>query len=170
MENQDGRGAAMLSGLVFMQTDGKGKITAVWDDDVTSDDLDDIIDQKAYDGVPAEAYNDPYTSLYYFGSTDNEDSDGSMKTGNVTVNLDGGSYNFLFRKSGGKESKGYGVTGIEKEKYVYKYGMRIKAGADDKYIVVKVWNREGKSGLDIGRDTVGVMKVDSADLRNVAGD
>lgn len=170
MENQDGRGAAMLSGLVFMQTDGKGKITAVWDDDVTSDDLDDIIDQKAYDGVPAEAYNDPYTSLYYFGSTDNEDSDGSMKTGNVTVNLDGGSYNFLFRKSGGKESKGYGVTGIEKEKYVYKYGMRIKAGADDKYRVVKVWNREGKSGLDIGRDTVGVMKVDSADLRNVAGD
>lgn len=93
MQAQDGptgRGASMLSGLVFMQTDGKGNITAVWDDDVDSDDLDDIMDEKAYNDVPAYAYSDPMTSLYYFGGTDNEDADGSLKTGNVTVNLDVG--------------------------------------------------------------------------------
>ena len=156
----------MLSGLVFMQTDGKGNITAVWDDDVDSDDLDDIMDEKAYDDVPAYAYSDPMTSLYYFGGTDNEDADGSLKTGNVTVNLDGNSYNFLFRKAGGKEGKGYGMSGIEKEKYIYKYGMRLKAGNDDKYKVIEVVN--GSGNLDVGAAGVKVMKIDSVKLRNEA--
>ena len=169
MQAQDGptgRGASMLSGLVFMQTDGKGNITAVWDDDVDSDDLDDIMDEKAYDDVPAYAYSDPMTSLYYFGGTDNEDADGSLKTGNVTVNLDGNSYNFLFRKAGGKEGKGYGMSGIEKEKYIYKYGMRLKAGNDDKYKVIEVVN--GSGNLDVGAAGVKVMKIDSVKLRNEA--
>ena len=58
--------------------------------------------------------------LYYFGS--NEDADGAMKTGNVTINLDGDSYQFQFSKPGGSEGKGRGLTGIDDDKYIYKFG------------------------------------------------
>ena len=163
------KGGAMLNGLVFMQTDGKGNITNVWDDSVDSDELDDIIDEKAYsDDWGTEVYSDPMTSLYYFGN--DEDNDGALKTGMVSVSLDGDSYNFQFSKSGGVEGKGKGVTGIDDEKYIYKYGLKIKADSDDKYQVVKVDAPEAGKGTDIGTNGVSVIKIDSKDLRGEASD
>jgi glucan-binding YG repeat protein len=143
----------MLAGLTLMETSASDNsvITAVSDDDVDADDLDDIIDGKNDD---AEAGYD----LYYFGAKGDTDTDGAMKTGSVTVTLDGESYNFLFQKTGTPSTgKGKGVTGIDDDKYVYMKGVRLKADSDDKYQLVKVV--DGGNGTDINADGVTVTKV-----------
>ncbi len=152
------KGGAMLSGLVLMVTEGE-KIVKVIDDGIDSDELTDLIEDNKYDGEDV----DPEATLYYFGN--NADEDGALKTGAVSVSLDGDSYNFLFKKSGGAESKGRGVTGIDDEKYVYKHGLKIKADSDDKYQVVYV---SGDNGTDIGSEGVTVELIDSQDLRKDA--
>ena len=144
------KGAAMLNGLVMMQVDSEGKIVAIDDDGVDSDELDDYLDgTKSVDA----GY-----SLYYFGN--DADSDGAMKTGSTTVTLDGDSFNFLFSKTGGAEGKGKGVTGIDDGKYIYQFGCKLKADSDDKYKVVYA---DG----DTGSDSSSAYKVDSADIRNL---
>ena len=151
---EDGeKGAAMLSGLVLLETDG-ATITKVVDDGVDGDELSDILD-GTYD-VPDGA------TLFYFGDAD---TDGSMKTGATTISVDGDSYNFLFSKSGGAESKGRGMTGIDDNKYIYKYGCRIKASSDDKYQVVSV-KGEKPDAVDINAEGVTVEKIKASALRS----
>lgn len=151
---EDGKkSAAMLSGLVLIEVDDEGKIVDVKDDGVDADELDDILDGTI--SVPA-GY-----SLYYFGN--DEDHDGAMKTGSTTVTLDGSSYNFYFNKSGGSESKGKGVSGIDDNKYIYMYGCKVKADGDDKYQVVKV--TDANNDFSIGSSTASVKKIKSQDLR-----
>ena len=147
----------MLNGLVFMSVNSDGEIVNLYDDGVDADELDDIMDGKA-DGC-----EDPDASLYYFGN--DEDHDGAMKTGATTVTIDGDSYSFLFSKSGGAEGKGKGLTGIDNQKYIYKYGKKVKADSDDKYKVVTV-----VGAFDTGADIPGaaVIEHDSADLRKEA--
>ena len=149
---EDGmKSGAMLTGLCFIQVDDKtGEIYSVKEEDMDSDFLEDIIDGK-YDSMIANGY-----SLYYFGN--DADSDGAMKTGSVTINLDGDSYNFYFNKTGGAEGKGRGANGIDDGKYIYKAGVKIKADSDDKYIVAQATG-------DIGSKNVTVKKIDSSDLR-----
>jgi len=144
------KGAAMLSGLVLIKV-VDGEIIDVADDGVDTDELSDILDGSTDVAV---GY-----SLYYFGS--DADNDGSMKTGSTTVTLDGDTYTFYFSKSGGVESRGKGVTGIDDQKYIYMYGCRVKADSDDKYQVVKV------TGADttIGTSACDVEKVKSQDIR-----
>jgi len=144
------KGAAMLSGLVLIQV-VDGEIKEVADDGVDTDELSDILD--------GTTDVDPGFSLYYFGN--DADNDGSMKTGSTTVTLDGDTYTFYFSKSGGVESRGKGVTGIDDQKYIYMYGCRVKADSDDKYQVVKV------TGADttIGTSACDVEKVKSQDIR-----
>ena len=73
-------------------------------DDMDSDDLDDFMDRIWYwAAITANIY------LYYFGN--DADADGAMKTGNVTLSLDGDSYQFKFRENGGADSRGRGVNG-----------------------------------------------------------
>lgn len=150
------KAAAMLTGLVLMRTDGDD-ILDVLDDDVDADDLDKIISDNKYGDddqiIPADA------TLFYFGN--DEDHDGAMKTGNVTVNLDGETHNFKFSTTGGAEGKGKGITGIEDKKYVYKYGLRLKASSDDKYLVVFADN-------DTASSKAHVAKIDSQELRDAA--
>ena len=148
------KGGAMLNGLCVLQMDGS-KIEKVIADDIDSNDLDDILDGKfANDNWDQEKSSLNNIYLYYFGN--DLDGDGSMKTGNVTVNLDGNSYNFLFKKTGNPAGgRGRGVTGIEDKKYIYNYGCKIKASSDDKYKLVKV---EGSNGTDINSDGVKVTK------------
>ena len=159
---QDGKGkdAAMLTGLVLMRADGDD-IIEVLDDDVDADDLDAIISDNEYDNSGVDTRIPADATLYYFGN--DEDHDGAMKTGNVTVNLDGESYNFKFSKSGGAEGKGRGITGIDDKKYVYKYGLKLKASNDDKYLVVYA------SG-DTASSSAQVAKIDSQELRDLAKD
>ena len=153
-DDGEGKGAAMLSGLVLMKVQDD-QIIDVADDGIDSDELSDLLDGD-YDDL----LNDGYT-LFYFGN--DEDSDGAMKTGSVTISLDGDSYNFQFSKAGGSEGKGRGVTGVDDNKYIYKAGCRIKADSDDKYQVVEV---TGADGVDVSASGVMVKKID--DLRDVS--
>ena len=153
----DGKTSAMLSGLVLLRTEGD-KVVEVLDDGVDGDELSDILDGTTK--VPADA------TLFYFGDAD---TDGSMKTGSTTVSVDGDTYSFLFSKSGGAESKGRGLTGIDDNKYIYKYGCRIKADSDDKYQVVQVTDANGGSdAIDVNAEGVKVVKMDASDLRTGA--
>ncbi len=149
--------ASMMSGLVLIQVDENGVVTGVADDGIDADELDDLLDGD-YDSELADGY-----TLYYFG--DDEDSDGVMRTGSTTINLDGDSYNFYFEKSGGKESKGRGVTGIDDDKYIYKAGVKIKADSDDKYQLVQVTTDDESGDVDTGATGVVVTKIDSTDVR-----
>ena len=137
----DGQGktGAMLNGLCVLQMNDE-KIVKVIADNIDSNDLDDILDGK-FENKHWDQENDSVNDifLYYFGN--DLDGDGSMKTGNVTINLDGNSYNFLFKKSGNPASgRGRGVTGIEDKKYIYNYGCKIKASSDDKHGKRKLFN------------------------------
>ncbi|MFR5731878.1 MAG: hypothetical protein ACLUD2_07970 [Clostridium sp.] len=86
----------MLTGLCALRMSGS-KIVGVIDDDMDADGLDDFMDRVA--GTKSQANSDVY--LYYFGN--DADTDGAMKTGNVTINLDGDSYQFQFKKNGDAE-------------------------------------------------------------------
>ena len=151
------KAGSMLTGLCALVVED-GKITEVIERDMDADDLDDCMDG---DGKYAAMYGNPNASLYYFGN--DEDADGAMKTGNATINLDGDSYQFLFSKAGGAESKGKGQTGIDDNKYIYKFGMKMKADSDDKYKIVY-------ATADTGDDTAVVEEIDTAKLRAKADD
>ncbi|MCI9163725.1 MAG: hypothetical protein HFG59_10805, partial [Lachnospiraceae bacterium] len=152
----DEKGGAMLSGLVLMDVNpADGVILNVLDDDVDADELNDLLDGKSSYALTSNS------TLYYFGN--DEDSDGAMKTGATTVTLDGETFHFMFSKTGGAEGKGRGLTGVDDNKYIYKYGCRIEAGKDDKYQVVKV--RPNGSSIDINVGGVKVEKVSSQDLK-----
>ncbi|WP_182434912.1 hypothetical protein [Clostridium sp. AF27-2AA] len=150
------KGGAMLKGLCALEMDGEN-IVKVYDDDMDADDLDDFLD-----GVDAGNYT-ANTYLYYFGNADDEDTDGAMKTGNVTVNLDGETIQFKFRNNGGAESRGRGVTGVEKGDYIYKFGKKIKADSEDKYILVYASGDINSTG------TVTVHDYDGSDVRELSG-
>ena len=150
------KGGAMLKGLCALEMDGEN-IVKVYDDDMDADDLDDFLD-----GVDAGNYT-ANTYLYYFGNADDEDTDGAMKTGNVTVNLDGETIQFKVRNNGGAESRGRGVTGVEKGDYIYKFGKKIKADSEDKYILVYASGDINSTG------TVTVHDYDGSDVRELSG-
>ena len=151
------KGGRMLIGLCALQmneADGS-KIDKVVMADMDNDDLDDFMDN-----VDAGLYDDSNVYLYYFG--DDADADGSMKTGSVSVNLDGDSYQFQFKKTGAADSRGRGVTGIDDGKYIYKYGQKIKADSDDKYVLVHATG-------NINETDVKVFDYDNADIKNIDG-
>jgi glucan-binding YG repeat protein len=163
----DKKAAAMLSGLVLMEVNpDNGDIIKVLDDGVDSDELNDLLDWDTSSEIVQsinKSDGEGIISLYYFGD---EETDGAMKTGATTVILDGESYNFLFNKTGGAESKGRGLTGVDDNKYIYSYGCRIKASSDDKYQVVAVTALAGSS--DAHSKSVVVDKVSSATLKQIA--
>ena len=150
------KAGSMLTGLCALRVDNSGNITKLWARNMDSDDLDDAMNGE---GDFVGFGSDTNDTLYYFGS--NEDSDGALKTGSVSVNLDGDNYQFQFSKTGGSEGKGRGLNGIDDSKYIYKFGMKLKAGSDDKYIVVYA---DG----DTGASDVTVHKIDTAALRRDA--
>ncbi|MDD3252727.1 MAG: hypothetical protein PHV18_09225 [Lachnospiraceae bacterium] len=155
------KAGAMLKGLCALKVAEDGSISKVIKWDMDADDLDDCMDNegdfenKMVDGA----------SLYYFGD---EDTDGSLHTGNVNLNLDGDSYTFTFSKTGGAEGRGKGLTGVDDGKYIYKFGKRMKADSDEKYIVVKASNTTTGASNDTGSDGVVVEEIDAADLRKKA--
>lgn len=158
----NGKGGAMLSGLVLMVVDETtGNIIHVIDDGVDSDELDDLMDWDTTSEIvqkylAAPSNTNYVASLYYFGN--DEDSDGAMKSGATSVTIDGDTYNFMFNKTGGAGTRGYGLTGVDDNKYIYKLGCRIKAGSDDKYQVVSVTPGVG-TAVDLHAKGVGVKKV-----------
>ena len=150
------KGGRMLVGLCALRMNGS-QIVEVIDDDMDGDDLDDFMDK--YSG---ESQEDSGVYLYYFGDSDDQDSDGSMKTGNVSINLDGETHQFLFKKTGSADSRGRGVNGVDDGKYIYKYGERVKADSDEKYILV---HATGNTNDD---DAV-VVDYDNSDIKSIDG-
>ena len=156
-------GGRMLTGLCALEMDGS-TIVSVIEDDMDADDLDDFMDGVGkYAGYSTESQDASNVYLYYFGDSDDEDTDGAMKTGNVTVNLDGDNYQFFFKKSGGAESRGRGINGIYDNKYIYRYGQKMKADSDEKYIVIY-------ADADYGDAEAVVKELESADLRKLKVD
>ena len=68
----------------------------------------------------------PTFGVFYFGDGD----DGAARTSTQTINIDGESYTFYFRKDGSR--KGEGWNGV-KDNYLYQNGKRVKADKDNKY-------------------------------------
>ena len=169
------KGGAMLNGLVLMVVNqGTGEIVKVVDDGVDSDELDDLMDQDQNSTIyqnyltalgDLDIAGGEDISLFYFGN--DEDTDGAMKIGSTTVTVDGSTYNFMFRKTGGVGTKGFGLTGVDDNKYIYRLGCRIKADSDDKYQVVQVitgYNTATNTAdsTDIQAGGVDVSKVPSS--------
>ena len=164
------KGGSMLTGLCILNMNADGTIADVIDDDIDSDALDDILDgnykndNSAFDQSNWNNTSGLNVQLYYFGN--DADTDGAMKTGNVTVKLDGESYSFYFQKTGtAKSGKGQGVTGIDDNKYVYLNGCKVKADSDDKYQLVRVTaNASGSKNINASGVKVEKVDVDDAIL------
>ena len=112
----------MIYGLALLRTDGS-TIYEYADDENKYDSQDKFMET---------ARNMSSDWAFYYVS-DNEDKDGSMKTGTQKISLDGESFSFNFKKGGTK--KGQGVTGMSEKKY-YLGGMLLTADADNKIEVV----------------------------------
>ncbi|MEQ2680538.1 argininosuccinate lyase, partial [Enterocloster citroniae] len=125
----DGR---MLDGLKFIKKNSTG------------------LDVMASDGsLPYETegeFDESATKLnkkdylcYYFG----DGSDGAMKTGKSSIDIDGDKFNFYFETAG--SNKGAGKTG-EKDKKLYQSGKLLTAGKDEKYQVVEAISTKDEAG------------------------
>ena len=79
--------------------------------------------------IKAETDANAARSLHYF--SEDEEKDGSMKTGTMKIELADDEYTFCFTKTTGAAKHGYDSS----SKKVYNNGILLKAG-DDKYCVV----------------------------------
>lgn len=168
----------MISGLALLRTDGN-TIYEYADDDSKYDSQDTFMNTAR--GLSSD------WGFYYF--SDNEDKDGSMKTGTQKISLDGESFTFTFRKGGTK--KGQGISGLSEKKY-YLGGMLLTADPDykieivnkntlEKITVSKLTADLGLTGVDaskkIGQASKGDViytntgvDTDGADLTALTGD
>ena len=108
----------MIYGLAMLRTSGND-ILEYADSDGKYD------SQETFENAARNMSSD--WAFYYF--SDNEDKDGSMKTGVQKISLDGDNFTFNFRKGGTK--KGQGITGMNEKKY-YLGGMLMTASTDNK--------------------------------------
>lgn len=155
-DSNEKKGGAMLTGLCALKV-VDGRIEKVIKENM---DLDDLLDCME----PTDEYLEMHLpgsncSLYYFGN--NPDTDGVMRTGVSTVMLSGLPIPFEFSKTGGAESRGKGITGIKDGKYIYKFGYKVTAEADEKYKMVYATGT-------VSEDDSIVYRVDSQKLRGFA--
>ena len=168
----------MISGLALLRTDGN-TIYEYADDDGKYDSQDTFMNTAR--GLSSD------WGFYYF--SDNEDKDGSMKTGTQKISLDGESFTFTFRKGGTR--KGQGISGLSEKKY-YLGGMLLTADPDykieivnkntlEKITVSKLTADLGLTGVDASRKIGQASKgdviytntgvdTDGADLTALTGD
>ena len=123
----------MLTGLVIL-TDKEGEFTSAVSGsefyhqyDMDSVTKSDIINGY-YDDDDKIFIDAPGTALHYF--SEDEEKDGSMKTGTMKIELADDDYTFCFTKNTGAAKHGLD------SKKIYNCGILEKAG-DDKYKVVK---------------------------------
>lgn len=103
----------MLQGLYRIEFEANGKTIRSAEE---IEDVDEIPDEDE-DGV----------FVYYFGDSPKE---GAMKTGTMTMEIDGDKYYYSFEKSGSK--KGAGTDGIDGDS-IYVKGRRLEAEEGTKY-------------------------------------
>jgi glucan-binding YG repeat protein/ribosomal protein L14E/L6E/L27E len=128
----------MKKGLQFVDfgTAGETKnVTAVYADDDygkysddfygydTEDNFDDTVKALTKEGKLQSGE----VAFMYFSN--DEDHDGSMKTGKQSINIDGDTFTFKFYTSGAR--KGQGISGVD-DKKIYMGGKLIAADKDEK--------------------------------------
>ena len=109
----------MRTGLVVL-SDSEGSVSGATFEEAY--DMDDITKDKILTKNPGKA-------LHYF--SEDEEKDGSMKTGTMKLELADDEYTFCFTKNTGAAKNGYDSS----SKKIYNSGILEKAG-DDKYKVV----------------------------------
>ena len=127
----------MISGLAMLRTSGND-ILEYADNDGKYDSQESF--EKAARGI-----NPPSSDWGFYYFSDNEDKDGSMKTGNQRITLDGTSFTFSFKKGGTK--KGQGINGMNEKKY-YLGGMLMTADADNK---IELLNKNTLERVTVGK-------------------
>ena len=137
----------MISGLALLRTDGN-TIYEYADDDSKYDSQDTFMNTAR--GLSSD------WGFYYF--SDNEDKDGSMKTGTQKISLDGESFTFTFRKGGTK--KGQGISGLSEKKY-YLGGMLLTA---DPAYKIEIVNKNTLEKITVSKLTadLGLTGVDAS--------
>ena len=125
---------------------GKGKYGADFEGYDTEDNFDHTVQNLTPQLESGEC------AFMYFSN--DEDHDGSMKTGKQTINIDGDSFTFKFYTSGAR--KGQGISGVD-DKKIYVGGKLIAADSDEK-INFYVTDAYTGSDFEIG-DKVTVAKL-----------
>jgi hypothetical protein len=126
----------MKKGLQLMSVNSDNTINDIIPDDSTAYNYETEDEFKKTALKTLDPAEDIYDYKFYFFSND-EDHDGSMKTGNQTVTIDGDTFTFKFKKSG--TGKGQGENGADWDKHkVYLGGMLFKASSDDKVKILGV--------------------------------
>jgi glucan-binding YG repeat protein len=95
---------------------------------------------------------------FMFFSND-EDHDGSMKTGKQSINIDGDSFTFKFYTSGAR--KGQGISGVD-DKKIYMGGKMIAADSDEK---INFYVTDAYTGSDFEKgDKITIAKLIKEDI------
>ncbi len=94
------------------------------------DDLDDVTGAEVKTALTDTCSVEEAGKLHYF--SDDEEKDGSMKTGTMKLELADDEYTFCFTKTTGAAKHGFDSS----SKKVYNNGILLKAG-DDRYCVVR---------------------------------
>ena len=117
--------------LIEFEAEGTGYSTkqiasVIADDDKTyAYDTEDNFDDTAK-ALKSELQDGKYAFMFF---SNDEDHDGSMKTGKQSISIDGDSFTFRFYSSGSR--KGQGITGVD-DKKMYLGGKLIAADSDEK--------------------------------------
>ncbi len=123
----------MRTGLIRLVDKNGAPSTAVsgakiTDSDTQCYDMDNVTGDQIK--TPLDRFSTTGGDLHYF--SEDEEKDGSMKTGTMKIELADDEYTFCFTKTTGAAKHGYDKS----NKKVYNNGILLKAG-DDKYVVVR---------------------------------
>ena len=143
--NQKGE---MLSGVQALAMASSSEIVgnkAIDNADLVDALKDGTLSFEGYNGKTYSIGTDVY--VYYFGAG----SDGAMKVGNQTIEVDGDTYSFSFGKTG--SNKGRGLN--ESDDVLYVNGLRIKADSDMRY-------QAFVGGKAVDPDTAGAVVVNTS--------
>ena len=142
-----GRMKKGLQLIQFTAADETKEIAAIYaDDDKTySYDTEDNFDATAKLLQP-QLETGEWAFMFF---SNDEDHDGSMKSGKQTINIDGDNFTFRFYTSGAR--KGQGITGVD-DKKIYLGGKLVAADGDEKidFYVVKGYTAPDGTVFDQG--------------------
>ena len=151
----------MLSGVQVLAMSGNSTILGATKID-NADKVDSLkagtVSFTGYDGKTYSMADNDNVYVYYFG----DGSDGSMKTGNQTIDIDGDAYSFSFDKTG--SDKGRGLN--EADDTLYVNGLRVKADSDMRYQAMKNGEALDNPAAGIGDDSVYVVNTSGSIMKN----
>ena len=152
-----GRMKKGLQLIQFTSKDETKEIAAVYaDDDKTYPyDTEDNFDDTAK-ALISELESGEYAFMYF---SNDEDHDGSMKSGKQTINIDGDNFTFKFYNSGSR--KGQGITGVD-DKKIYIGGKQVSADSDEKINFYEIASGEKLTVAKLIKDGI-LKKYDGAD-------